>query len=806
MSRPARALRVALLCVLAQALRGDTCAPPTIATTTPTAVPAPAAPVPDADADLVPDYCDNCRDAVNRSQQNTDSDNATEDTCSTTSQHCVARPGTPCTEDADCARPAIGNTCDCDFNDDGVCNIDDFNVFLVDHAAGVDQGNEATPNGTDMNGDGLVDTLDFDRFEALFATGKPGASAAKLPAVGLPGGAGCFEHRWPSEPWSADYVGTSLALGCSASCQAVYDSELPQFVKGAVCPGGAAGTFAAGFDSVRNPTDWVVRNVLFGLGGCPNAAFSSGLASDPRACDKHDICGGRCGYKGADCNRQFHRDLFETCHRLDGGEAQLCEATCIGFAEAFGSYISGSPLVPVGPSPNAWADEDDENPDCACCPPVCEAHADCPGVASCFEGYCLDPHDAVIREGPASCVSSDDCGTGRSCLPDPSGQPHCWRNNAECASNADCDPGFACRESRTSQSYCFVTDLPPARPAGTPPPVCGDGLCQPGETCHAEACPEDCGDLSAPLLAGIGRCPLGERCLGDLDCADGACSSRGVCEKLSAGAICDSPSDCAGDSCDVLFHQCKPGCFQDADCGTGSCFFLGCREPAANFQACDSNPDCQSEVCNFGLCVPFTIPNGFGPCTTNQACQSGVCNAPICIEPGSVDPGGLCTTSPACSSGSCVAGFCSGSCGDDFCTVVPNGENCFNESCQADCGKCPNGTPLCNNDNDCASDFCRLGFCFASGTVNPGSVCVFDKECKRRATGAPGIFLPGDCVAGLCSGTCGDSFCTLVPNGETCFNESCQTDCGKCGALTPGCDNGNDCQSGTCFFGFCGVP
>jgi len=76
-----------------------------------------------------------------------------------------------------------GNACDCDFDNDGVCDIDDFGVFRTDFGNGVDRG-----VGTDADGKGVVNIDDFTLWLAGFATGRPGISGAlaTAPSVSAP--------------------------------------------------------------------------------------------------------------------------------------------------------------------------------------------------------------------------------------------------------------------------------------------------------------------------------------------------------------------------------------------------------------------------------------------------------------------------------------------------------------------------------------------------------------------------------------------------------------------------------------------
>jgi hypothetical protein len=99
-----------------------------------------ADPPPDSDGDGIVDPQDNCMVVGNPAQQDTDGD-------------------------------LFGNACDCDFDQDGTCGIQDFNLFLLDFTSSNDSG-----SGTDMDGDGGVGIGDFNLFLPGFQSGAPGPS------------------------------------------------------------------------------------------------------------------------------------------------------------------------------------------------------------------------------------------------------------------------------------------------------------------------------------------------------------------------------------------------------------------------------------------------------------------------------------------------------------------------------------------------------------------------------------------------------------------------------------------------------
>lgn len=700
----------------------------------------------DADNDGIPDAYDNCRDVANPSQRN--SVRSANEICVGAVPSpdapdvleygtCANAPATACLSNLDCT---LGDACDCDLDGSGRCNVSDFNLFLADYLAGAPSG-----NGSDLDEDGQVDLDDFARFQPLFARGSGGPGSRLVPVVDAgPAAGACYDEKWARRLWASEgrIPSPNDILDCSVS--------IPDWVLEAI-PLTLAQLDAVVADP-NNPADALQRDLQdVDEPVCPNAAFSITSKVEPRACDAHDLCLDHCGTKAEDCNLQFARDLFNTCSALVDDERESCFDSCNLYASIYASAINArlilSPPADDDSNPPAPIDLERDLQNCQCRPAVCATTADClaqataPRALACDRGYCIQNY-----------------------------------KDFGCNTDSECPDGYRC-DTASGDCWSDVRDLPSLE--GAPPPVCGDGTCQEGiESCQATACPEDCGEAGASFPAGEGRCGLGEACLLDRDCALGACL-HGSCQRLVDGSVCSDPNECESDSCDFLTRHCKSGCLVDQDCGTGVCSFFACVEPLPNGSLCDAHSDCATGNCFLGVCAPVcgdetceapelcgAVDSGLEcnsdcgkcgngtPCLTNAVCASGVCNGGFCAAAGSVGPGGICTTNGACASATCAAGFCAGSCGDGVCTVVPNAETCYANSCQTDCGKCPNGVP-CTLNADCAS-----GRCFAL-TCSPATFCG-DFTCNGGETcSSCGI----DC--GICPPPC-------APNGTVCaLNSAC---------------------------------
>ncbi|GMV38815.1 MAG: hypothetical protein AMXMBFR64_05310 [Myxococcales bacterium] len=468
--------------------------------------------------------------------------------------------------------------------------------------------------------------------------------------------------------------------------------------------------------------------------------------------------------------------------------------------------------------------------------------AGCEGCG-CEECVCgSDPFCcAVAWDGACSFACAEDC--GQACDREDGGLgcgakagPGCGDCGCE---QCVCDNMPACCTGAWTAACAALCDGPCGFECDGFTPTCGDGGCQPGESCAT--CAADCGSC-----CGNGACDNGETCATcPSDC--GTCTLSNGCTTSQApgcgGCACES-CVCALDPicCNIQWDaQCADECA--SDCGkscTGESGGIGCL---TNTQPGTGCADCACEQCVCGVdplcctalwdthCVNlckgscgFTCPGGIQP-----ACGDGACNQ-----------GETCASCPA---------DCPGCCGNGVCEA---GEDCI--ECQADCGPCAatNGCttspsagcdgcgcqacvqtydPFCVLtawDNDCVT-LCKsktkCGYncdaesggtgCFPSTKKGCGNcacqtcVCYWDNFCCDFAWDASCVARCQGSQCGYdCEGatpTCGDGICSI--GGETCT--TCPADCGSCcgdgqcnKAAGESCVNcGQDCGPCQCTLG-----
>ena len=335
--------------------------------------------------------------------------------------------------------------------------------------------------------------------------------------------------------------------------------------------------------------------------------------------------------------------------------------------------------------------------------------------------------------------------------------------------------------------------------SGTGPvgsPVCGDLLCQTGETPNTciQDCPPDCGD---------GKCNGGETAAScSEDC--GACGD-GVC--AGAETIANCPQDCkpvCGDNkCNgnETLQSCPADC--PPTCGDGQC------NGNETGQTCAQDCSCAHNICQTGdplaadcdpcvtmVCAqdPFCCDNSWdGTCVSEAdsicgagCCGDGQCNGVDCASCPQ-DCGGVCV----CGDGKCEAEDCA-SCAQDCGVCVPEPEcphsvcfvgsaldpsvcfdPCAEEVCMADPNCCMGSPPPWGGEctvlghMTCGADACITAVCNQDPTCctdNWTQACVdlAKTECNTQCDCAHTICTEGAALAATCN-PCVDAVCTVDP-------------------------------------------
>lgn len=512
---------------------------------------APAVVRAELDGDGVPDAADNCLEVPNASQSDTDGD-------------------------------GFGNACDCDFSGDGICNIDDFGLFLPDFVAAVDGG-----TGTDMNGDGAVDLSDFTPFLAGFLLGVPGPSGLVPDGDGdgvSPAGGDCRDGDANVYP-GAQVVAGSLAQD-TLEPGICFEARVPNGEDPRETDGCSADLLAAaGLPSIydpNNPTQSATPT------NCSEAAFGSGDRMLPLPCDLHDACLSTCGATKEQCDAAFLANMLAVCDSLPLDQA-ACAGSCRTLA---GLYFTAVSVV----GDTAWLSNQRRKCECTCDgnrPP-------------CGDGAC----ELELGESGVNC--SVDCREsfhrGEVCVID-----------EDCTSD-ECGPHGLCT-------------------------LCGDGLCDPGESCRSSS--------TASCQADCGACPADYGCTVDADC-EGFCDALFFCQDLLPnGSICLKNSACESGYCSLGFCTAQPFC-GDLSCNNGeTCASCGidcgiC--PFCGDFSCNNGETCATCAFDCGDCC---APNG-NICAVGSDCCSGRCDLFTCRA--CLGTGSTCNENEDCCNGSCVSG------------------------------------------------------------------------------------------------------------------------------------------------------
>jgi hypothetical protein len=229
------------------------------------------------------------------------------------------------------------------------------------------------------------------------------------------------------------------------------------------------------------------------------------------------------------------------------------------------------------------------NEDCSTCPKDC-------GTCSptCGDDICQPAHAETCHSCPHDCGACPPgcgdgiCSTGESCF---TCEKDCGACNANCG-DGKCDPstGESCRTCTSDCGDCTGKGGIGYNPPPLPPlPSCGDGACNNilGENCHT--CPQDCGATTS--VAGMG--PVS--CSGY--CGDGVCQPDESC--ATCYADCVNPIN-GGDAQAACQPHCGDGSCQphsllkDGTMGAEDC--MNCWEDCANGLAPVCDPANNSPV------------------------------------------------------------------------------------------------------------------------------------------------------------------------------------------------------------------
>ena len=266
--------------------------------------------------------------------------------------------------------------------------------------------------------------------------------------------------------------------------------------------------------------------------------------------------------------------------------------------------------------------------------------------------------------------------------------------------------------------------------------VCGNGVCEPGET--PAGCAQDCA-----AVCGNGKCEANEKVTCPNDCP--TCGNA-ICE---SGEQSTCPQDCG---------VCDPS--------SKVCIGNTLRLCAANgSQYTDVDCALSNQVCGNGQC---RTPNicGNGVCETGEATTCSVDCAEVCGN-------SYCNASAGETFETC-AKDCPPKCGDGSCNGTETPSSCALD-CMVTCGNgmCDGGETRASCAKDCG--FCGDHLCqdgFESPAINPPAgiqscpqdctvlTCTQDTDCNDQIT----------CTLNKCNG----GFCAYVPQDSACgANKKC---------------------------------
>lgn len=139
--------------------------------------------------------------------------------------------------------------------------------------------------------------------------------------------------------------------------------------------------------------------------------------------------------------------------------------------------------------------------------------------------------------------------------------------------------------------------------ASSEPVGCQEGCSEQNPCPEGQACGQD-GQCTSP-----GPKPVGDPCLGGLECLSGVCDETQHCGPGGAYMPCQADADCVSGTCDEGTCTVPPdaasagaACRYNPDCITNSCVDRLC-EPGGQGAACRADTDCgEGMTCTLGSC------------------------------------------------------------------------------------------------------------------------------------------------------------------------------------------------------------
>jgi len=266
-------------------------------------------------------------------------------------------------------------------------------------------------------------------------------------------------------------------------------------------------------------------------------------------------------------------------HTANGGESwnalplvsHASPALVGGQTTHFSVVVAGLAMKPVDDPGEGTSGGGDPPPRIPGSPDGC-APAEGPGCNDCeCESICGEHPECCLEKWSSKCVSyckdMGECGdeTGDTPLPPTQCLGHC---DTQAPSGCHCDAicvesGDCCPDACSSCGHC--------------PPVCGDSVCGPLESCSG--CPQDCGPCST---CGDDNCTQEESCetcptdcgVCVTFCGDGTCTGFETCDncEMDCGE-CGAESTCVG-HCDSVSPGgcwCDAMCIPNGDCCDDAC-------------------------------------------------------------------------------------------------------------------------------------------------------------------------------------------------------------------------------------------